>query len=73
MGHSNAGQRSGCAYYTRPTMSLTHRAQVTRFNSFAPPRKNINAKWYINGATYFEDVADAMEAATRCAFSNHRL
>ena len=43
--------------------------QVTRFNSFAPPRKNINAKWYINGATYFEDVADAMEAATRCALN----
>lgn len=48
--------------------SLALRANVphvTRFNGFAPPRKGISAKWYINGATYFTEVADAMEAANR--------
>ena len=48
--------------------SLALRANVphvSRFNSFAPPRKGISAKWYINGASYFTEVADAMEAANR--------
>uniref|UniRef100_A0A8B9JHC3 Phospholipase n=1 Tax=Astyanax mexicanus TaxID=7994 RepID=A0A8B9JHC3_ASTMX len=34
-----------------------------RFNSFAGEQENIPAKWYVNGKTYMEDVADALEAA----------
>ncbi|XP_028972148.2 phospholipase D1 isoform X3 [Esox lucius] len=32
-----------------------------RFGSFASPKHNIPAKWYVNGKTYMEDVADALE------------
>uniref|UniRef100_A0AAY4AQN4 Phospholipase n=1 Tax=Denticeps clupeoides TaxID=299321 RepID=A0AAY4AQN4_9TELE len=34
-----------------------------RFGSFAPEEENILAKWYVNGKTYMEDVADALEEA----------
>ncbi|KAF7700455.1 hypothetical protein HF521_003413 [Silurus meridionalis] len=34
-----------------------------RFNSFAKEQEHIPAKWYVNGKTYMEDVADALEAA----------
>uniref|UniRef100_A0A8C9TUT9 Phospholipase n=1 Tax=Scleropages formosus TaxID=113540 RepID=A0A8C9TUT9_SCLFO len=34
-----------------------------RFGSFAKEEDNILAKWYVNGKTYMEDVADALEAA----------
>uniref|UniRef100_A0A3P8WIU4 Phospholipase n=1 Tax=Cynoglossus semilaevis TaxID=244447 RepID=A0A3P8WIU4_CYNSE len=34
-----------------------------RFGSFARPEENIAAKWYVNGKTYMEDVADALEEA----------
>ncbi|XP_028288110.1 phospholipase D1-like [Parambassis ranga] len=34
-----------------------------RFGSFAREEKNIPAKWYVNGKTYMEDVADALEEA----------
>uniref|UniRef100_A0A1A8AE64 Phospholipase n=1 Tax=Nothobranchius furzeri TaxID=105023 RepID=A0A1A8AE64_NOTFU len=34
-----------------------------RFGSFAMEEKNIPAKWYVNGKTYMEDVADALEEA----------
>ncbi|XP_038160336.1 phospholipase D1 [Cyprinodon tularosa] len=34
-----------------------------RFGSFAREEENILAKWYVNGKTYMEDVADALEAA----------
>ncbi|KAM9332106.1 phospholipase D1-like isoform 1-T2 [Pholidichthys leucotaenia] len=34
-----------------------------RFGSFAREEKDIPAKWYVNGKTYMEDVADALEAA----------
>ncbi|XP_033841892.1 phospholipase D1 isoform X1 [Periophthalmus magnuspinnatus] len=34
-----------------------------RFGSFARQEENIPAKWYVNGKTYMEDVADAMEEA----------
>nr|XP_020501570.1 phospholipase D1-like [Labrus bergylta] len=34
-----------------------------RFGSFAREEVNIPAKWYVNGKTYMEDVADALEAA----------
>ncbi|XP_053163805.1 phospholipase D1 isoform X1 [Hemicordylus capensis] len=34
-----------------------------RFGSFAPLRENTLAKWYVNAKGYFEDVANAMEAA----------
>lgn len=36
---------------------------IHKFNSFAPIVDCSMAKWYINGQTYFEDVADAMEKA----------
>ncbi|KAJ3611020.1 hypothetical protein NHX12_021036 [Muraenolepis orangiensis] len=35
-----------------------------RFGSFAREEVNIPAKWYVNGRTYMEDVANALEAAT---------
>ncbi|KAF4086491.1 hypothetical protein AMELA_G00107050 [Ameiurus melas] len=34
-----------------------------RFSSFAKEQENIPAKWYVNGKTYMEDVADALEEA----------
>ncbi|XP_040926409.1 phospholipase D1 isoform X2 [Betta splendens] len=34
-----------------------------RFRSFAKEKENIPAKWYVNGRTYMEDVADALEGA----------
>ncbi|XP_040921573.1 phospholipase D1 isoform X1 [Toxotes jaculatrix] len=34
-----------------------------RFGSFAREEENILAKWYVNGKTYMEDVADALEEA----------
>ncbi|XP_046873315.1 phospholipase D1a [Hypomesus transpacificus] len=34
-----------------------------RFGSFAQQEENIPAKWYVNGKTYMEDVADALEEA----------
>uniref|UniRef100_A0A8D3C1V7 Phospholipase n=1 Tax=Scophthalmus maximus TaxID=52904 RepID=A0A8D3C1V7_SCOMX len=34
-----------------------------RFGSFAQEEENIPAKWYVNGKTYMEDVADALEEA----------
>uniref|UniRef100_A0A3B3XC42 Phospholipase n=2 Tax=Poecilia mexicana TaxID=48701 RepID=A0A3B3XC42_9TELE len=34
-----------------------------RFGSFARQEENIPAKWYVNGKTYMEDVADALEEA----------
>ncbi|TMS08899.1 phospholipase D1 [Larimichthys crocea] len=34
-----------------------------RFGSFAREELNIPAKWYVNGKTYMEDVADALEEA----------
>lgn len=34
-----------------------------RCGSFAQEQENIAAKWYVNGKTYMEDVADALEEA----------
>uniref|UniRef100_A0A672ZA81 Phospholipase n=1 Tax=Sphaeramia orbicularis TaxID=375764 RepID=A0A672ZA81_9TELE len=34
-----------------------------RFGSFARQEENIPAKWYVNGKTYMEDVANALEEA----------
>ncbi|XP_030629156.1 phospholipase D1a [Chanos chanos] len=34
-----------------------------RFGSFAREEENIPAKWYVNGKTYMEDLADALEEA----------
>uniref|UniRef100_A0A8C4EQ10 Phospholipase n=1 Tax=Dicentrarchus labrax TaxID=13489 RepID=A0A8C4EQ10_DICLA len=34
-----------------------------RFGCFARQEENIPAKWYVNGKTYMEDVADALEEA----------
>uniref|UniRef100_A0A8K9V7Y8 Phospholipase n=1 Tax=Oncorhynchus mykiss TaxID=8022 RepID=A0A8K9V7Y8_ONCMY len=34
-----------------------------RFGSFAQEEQNIPAKWYVNGKTYMEDVANALEEA----------
>uniref|UniRef100_A0A8C5CEA4 Phospholipase n=1 Tax=Gadus morhua TaxID=8049 RepID=A0A8C5CEA4_GADMO len=39
-----------------------------RFGSFAREEVNIPAKWYVNGRTYMEDVADALEAAKEDIF-----
>ncbi|GFN77900.1 phospholipase d1 [Plakobranchus ocellatus] len=35
----------------------------TRFGSFAPARENAYARWFVDGNTYFEAVADALEKA----------
>ncbi|GFS13250.1 phospholipase D1 [Elysia marginata] len=35
----------------------------TRFGSFAPARENTHARWFVDGNTYFEAVADALEKA----------
>lgn len=37
--------------------------RVHRFGSFAAIQENTLAKWYLNAKGYFEDVANAMEAA----------
>ncbi|KAJ6660957.1 hypothetical protein lerEdw1_016977 [Lerista edwardsae] len=37
--------------------------KVHRFGSFAAIQENTLAKWYVNAKGYFEDVANAMEAA----------
>uniref|UniRef100_A0A8B9K3Z2 Phospholipase n=1 Tax=Astyanax mexicanus TaxID=7994 RepID=A0A8B9K3Z2_ASTMX len=37
--------------------------QDHRFGSFAKQAENIPAKWYVNGKTYMEDVANALEEA----------
>ncbi|XP_043997968.1 phospholipase D1a [Gambusia affinis] len=37
--------------------------QDHRFGSFAQEQENVPAKWYVNGKTYMEDVADALEEA----------
>ncbi|XP_061752334.1 phospholipase D1a isoform X2 [Nerophis ophidion] len=37
--------------------------QDHRFGSFAQEQENILAKWYVNGKTYMEDVANALEEA----------
>uniref|UniRef100_A0A1A8N017 Phospholipase n=1 Tax=Nothobranchius pienaari TaxID=704102 RepID=A0A1A8N017_9TELE len=34
-----------------------------RFGSFAQEEENVPSKWYVNGKTYMEDVADALEEA----------
>ncbi|XP_061614882.1 phospholipase D1-like isoform X2 [Phyllopteryx taeniolatus] len=34
-----------------------------RFGSFARREEDVPAKWYVNGKTYMEDVADALEEA----------
>nr|XP_057916251.1 phospholipase D1-like [Doryrhamphus excisus] len=34
-----------------------------RFGSFAMQEENVPAKWYVNGKTYMEDVANALEEA----------
>ncbi|KAM9777402.1 phospholipase D1a [Neosynchiropus ocellatus] len=34
-----------------------------RFGSFAQEQEDIKSKWYVNGKTYMEDVAEALESA----------
>uniref|UniRef100_A0A1I8HWC7 phospholipase D n=2 Tax=Macrostomum lignano TaxID=282301 RepID=A0A1I8HWC7_9PLAT len=41
---------------------------VPEFGSFARTRINCPAKWYVDGATYFADVFDALEQATEEIF-----
>ncbi|KAG8431522.1 hypothetical protein GDO86_018421 [Hymenochirus boettgeri] len=36
---------------------------VHRFDSFAPVRERTQVKWFVNGATYFDAVADALMQA----------
>ncbi|CAG0879735.1 unnamed protein product [Cyprideis torosa] len=35
----------------------------SRFDSFAPVRESVPARWFVDGSSYFEAVADAIEAA----------
>lgn len=42
--------------------------QLNRFDSFVPERKNIFAKWFVDGCDYFEAVADGLEAAKEQIF-----
>ncbi|XP_056140777.1 phospholipase D2 [Lampris incognitus] len=37
--------------------------KTQRFEGFAPPRKDTLTKWYVNGSSYFADLADALEQA----------
>ncbi|XP_022246655.1 phospholipase D1-like [Limulus polyphemus] len=37
--------------------------QQNRYDSFAPVRNNVSCRWFIDGATYFEAVADALQLA----------
>ncbi|XP_013089460.2 phospholipase D1-like [Biomphalaria glabrata] len=37
--------------------------QKNRFGSFAPARENTYARWFVDGRSYFEAVADALEKA----------
>lgn len=39
-----------------------------QFQSFAPVRHNVSAKWYANAAEYFWDVADAIKIAEKEIF-----
>ena len=39
-----------------------------RFDSFAPPRDDCRAKWYVDGQDYMAAVADAIEAASKEIF-----
>ncbi|XP_051909778.1 phospholipase D1-like isoform X2 [Hippocampus zosterae] len=39
-----------------------------RFGSFARQEENIPAKWYVNGKTYMEDLANALEEAKEDIF-----
>ena len=34
-----------------------------RFSSFAPKREKQFARWFVDGSSYFEAVADALEKA----------
>jgi phospholipase D1/2 len=35
----------------------------TRFSSFAPIRRQVDAMWFVDGSSYMTAVADALEAA----------
>ncbi|XP_068085998.1 phospholipase D1 isoform X2 [Anabrus simplex] len=37
--------------------------QRNRYNSFAPERKTVKAAWFVDGCSYMDAVADALEAA----------
>uniref|UniRef100_A0A665WG34 Phospholipase n=1 Tax=Echeneis naucrates TaxID=173247 RepID=A0A665WG34_ECHNA len=37
--------------------------KVQRFEGFAPPREHTPTKWFVNGSSYFADLADALEHA----------
>jgi phospholipase D1/2 len=39
-----------------------------RFDSYAPIRENINAKWYVDGESTFSAIADAIESAKETIF-----
>ncbi|XP_055383297.1 phospholipase D2 isoform X2 [Condylostylus longicornis] len=48
-------------------MSNTHAKDFTHpnpYNSFAPQRSYIKARWFVDGSNYMRTVADAMELAT---------
>ncbi|PAA61175.1 hypothetical protein BOX15_Mlig029063g1, partial [Macrostomum lignano] len=53
---------------------VTHRSRRSQgggqhnFGSFAGTRANCPAKWYVDGATYFADIFDAMEQANEEIF-----
>lgn len=37
--------------------------QKKRFNSFAPERLSVDASWFVDGSSYMNAVADALEGA----------
>ncbi|XP_025018456.1 phospholipase D2 isoform X2 [Tetranychus urticae] len=37
--------------------------QPNRYESFAPPRPNTPCQWYVDGVSYFEAVAEALDSA----------
>jgi phosphatidylserine/phosphatidylglycerophosphate/cardiolipin synthase-like enzyme len=38
------------------------------FDSFAPPRSNVNAKWYVCGKDYYKRAAETIMSAKRCIY-----
>lgn len=37
--------------------------ETNRFGSYAPIRTEVEAQWFVDGASYFAAIADALEAA----------
>jgi phospholipase D1/2 len=43
-------------------------SRVNRFDSFAPVRKNVYARWFVDGRDYFWALSEALEFARDCIY-----